>query len=87
MYKFQDERNKLFTEEGQRTFIAVRDQVKEMLEVSGAVKMGKAMKLPKVIGAEDSFTLMACVDRLVEMEELKEIPTNERGQNRVFVAT
>lgn len=36
----------------------------------------------------DSWLLLACVDRLVELGELREIPqTHTAGQDRIFVKT
>lgn len=85
-YDYKTQRKELFDDEGQRLFLAVRDQVKYMLDTSGAITMGCAMQLPKGIGAADSWSLMACVDRMVELKEIREIPQERcAGQNRVFV--
>jgi len=86
MYKYSELKPTLFTEENQELFLGIRDPVQQMLSVSGAVRMGQAMALPKGAGAADTWTLLACVDRLVEMGELREIPTNGAGQDRVFVS-
>lgn len=84
MYIYEHERKKLFSDEGQKLFIKIRDQVNRMLDVAGAVRMGHATQLPPGIGAEDGWTLNACVDRMVELHELVEIPTHGRGQDRIF---
>lgn len=82
MYRYEDERHKLFTDDGQRLFLKVRDHVHECLKMSGAVTMGKA-----TAGSGDSWTLLAAVDRLVELEELTEVMrVGCAGQDRVFVA-
>ena len=81
MYEYQTERSKLFTAEGQRLFLKIRDQVFILLEHAGAVRMQEA------IAGESSWEALACVDRLVELGRLREI--TERGvpgQYRVFVA-
>lgn len=87
MYNYEIEKQALFTDDGQRLFIGVRDQVRRMLKVSGAVRMGNATQLPRGIGVADGWVLMAAVDRLVELKEIREIPqANVAGQHRVFVA-
>lgn len=43
MYKYEDEKSELFTDDGQRMFLRIRDFVHETIEVAGAVSMGKAM--------------------------------------------
>ena len=82
MYDYEVEKSRVFTEEGQVTFLAIRDNVKKLLKQSGAVRMSEAVK---GIGG-DSWTLLACVERLVELGELEEItPEGEITQHRVFV--
>lgn len=83
MYDYETQKQKLFTDEGQRLFLVVRDKVKKILETSGAITMESAIKS----FAEESWTLLACVDRMVELDELTEIPnpTSKMGQNRIFV--
>lgn len=84
MYKYDDLKAELFTDEGQRMFLKVRDCVSEILKSAGAITMFAAMK---AAGSGDSWTMMACVDRLVELGEIREIPTtNSRGQDRVFIS-
>ena len=79
-YNYQVEKANIFTEDGQVMFIKIRDNIQSMLRTSGAFTMGKAMK-----GTGSSWTMLACVDRLVELDELKEINTDGRGQERVFI--
>lgn len=87
-YDYQTERAYVFTEDGQRLFLGIRDQVKHLLSVSGACTMDKATILPRGIGAASSWSMLACVDRLVELGEIREIPQqgNVHGQDRVFVS-
>ena len=87
MYKYEEIRPRIFTEEGQRLFIGIRDQVKQKLSISGAVTMRAAITLPAGIGAADGWEMMACIDRMVELEELIELPTTGTAQMRVFVST
>lgn len=81
-YDYQAERVAIFTEDGQRMFLSIRDRVKRLLDASGAVRMQEA------ISGEtgSSWEMLACVDRLVELGELREISQQGcAGQFRVFV--
>ena len=82
MYYYESERSKLFTDDGQRMFIRVRDRVNALLAEAGAVRQQEAVS--GVSG--DSWTMLACLDRMVELGELREL-TGPRvpGQYRVFV--
>ena len=79
-YNYETEKPEIFTEDGQVMFMKIRDHIDTMLKQSGAFQMGNAM-----VGSGDSWTMLACVDRLGELHEIKEIPTNGAGQDRVFV--
>lgn len=81
-YNYQLEKKKLFTEEGQEMFIKIRDKAKELLSVAGCFRMGKVMGV--VCG--DTWQMMACVDRMVELGEIKEVTgDNVAGQHRIFI--
>lgn len=82
-YNYETEKAALFTDEGQRQFLKVRDFCKRMLKEAGAVRADKAMQ---AWGSGSSWTMLAALDRLVELGELREITTNVWGQHRVFVA-
>jgi hypothetical protein len=84
MYSYQTEKSKLFTEEGQVLFMAIRDNTKYLLSKSGAVRMSEAISG----NSGDSWTKLACIDRMVELGELLEItmPNSCAGQRRVFVS-
>ena len=81
VYNYLTEKSKIFTEEGQVDFITVRDQVNKMLNAAGAVSMMSAIS--GLTG--DSWTMMAYVDRLVELKEIREVTEGVAGQNRIFV--
>ena len=82
MYLYSTEREKLFTDDGQRLFLAIRDTVNRHLRSAGAVRMSEAI----AGNSGDSWTMLACVDRLVELKEILEITTGDvPGQYRVFV--
>lgn len=83
MYTYETERTAIFTEDGQKTFLKVRDAAVELIRSAGCVSMGAVWD--KVMG--DAWFVMACLDRLVELGEIKEI-TNDSvaGQHRIFVS-
>lgn len=82
-YSYTAERSKIFTEEGQETFLKIRDNAHRLIKLSGAATMGKLMT-PGVSG--DTWTHMACVHRLAELGELRIIWNQGAGQDEVFVA-
>ena len=43
MYKYEELKPKLFTDEGQRTFLAIRDRAKLLLKEAGAMRMDAAI--------------------------------------------
>lgn len=81
-YKYEDEKRKLFTDEGSRQFHAMLKHCQAMLVESEAFTMAAAMRCP---GIGDTWEMMACVDRMVELGEVREVPTKGAAQNRVFV--
>lgn len=87
MYRYEDEKPKLFTEDGSVIFSDIRDYVRAVITKSGAITMGAAIAGPKR-KCGDSWLYMACVDRLVELGELREVTPDlaVMGQDRVFMA-
>ena len=82
IYRYQDQRANLFTDDGQRLFLKFRDSVFRLIEKAGAVRMDKAMA--GLSG--DSWLMLACADRMIELGDIAEIsPPNSAGQHRVFV--
>lgn len=83
MYNYETEKQKVFTEAGQVMFLKIRDNVQKLLKQSGAVMLHNAIS---VVGG-NTWTQIACMDRLVELKEIKEItPVDTMGQDRVFVS-
>lgn len=81
MYSYQKEREKLFTDEGQKLFLKIRDNVNQLLRQAGSVRMQEA------IGgcSGDTWAMLACVDRMVELGEIFELTQpNTCGQHRIF---
>lgn len=85
MYDYLTEREALFTDEGQRKLLSVRDRVHRLLKQAGAVRMREA--IAELSGS--TWVAMACVDRLVELGEIREVTVPAAlvfAQYRVFVA-
>lgn len=84
MYNYEEQKEALFTDEGQKLFLRIRDRIKELLSYgSGAVRMEEAI----LKQGSDGWMKLACVDRLVELGELKEVsPPHTIQQYRIFVA-
>jgi hypothetical protein len=81
MYKYQDEKVTIFTDQGQRRFLAIRDHVNKLLDQAGAVRLQEAISPPTGC----TWHLMACVDRMVELGELREVTDSTvAGQHRIF---
>ena len=82
IYDYRERRSFVFTEDGQKDFLAIRDKAKELTAKAGAVTSGHLM----VTG--DTWDMLACIDRLVELGELIEIPNpvSHAGQHRIFIA-
>lgn len=80
-YRYEDHRAVVFSEDGQVQFLEIRDKARALIEQSGAVMSGKLM----VSG--DTWHSLACIDRLVELKELIEIPNtwSSAGQHRLFI--
>ncbi len=82
-YCYETQKKFIFTDEGQRKFLHLRDFTERALEMSGAVQAGHILA---VAGSGDSWDQMSCIDRLVELGELREIPNPSCAwQHRVFV--
>lgn len=82
-YAYETERPAFFTESGQVMFLKIRDNANRLISLAGAARFQEITK--DVSG--DSWTMLACVDRLVELGELREVAQPERtpGQYRIFV--
>lgn len=85
-YSYEIERSYVFTDEGQRHFLHIRDLANRLLSEAGVVMCDKLLVLGPVSAATD-WEMLACVDRLVELGELIEVlnPLSRAGQHRLFV--
>lgn len=80
-YNYAEQREQLFTDDGQKMFLKMRDNTDRLLTAAGAVRMDKMMA--GLTGS--SWMMLACADRMVELGEIVEIsPPNAAGQHRVF---
>jgi len=80
MYEYKNFREQIFTEEGQRNFLKVRDHVKKLLAMAGCFTIDKAIS----VLSGDSWQNMAYVDRLIELGEIHEISKNNMYGVRIF---
>jgi len=74
MYDYKKEKKKLFTDEGQKLFLRMRDHINKLLIISGAARVQEMMKNE----CAESWTMLACIDRLVELGEIREINQNTK---------
>ena len=82
-YDYKEQKSAIFSEAGQRMFLKIRDHTKELLAKAGAVRCQEMMA---GAGGGDSWNMLACVDRLVELGEIREIPQERCAwEHRVFV--
>jgi len=82
MYKYEEIKDQLFKDNGQKILFEVRDNVNKILSQYSSVMMQDAIK--GCLG--DTWLMLACVDRLVELGELIEVSrANCAGQHRVFM--
>lgn len=68
-YTYQNEKSAVFTEEGQKMFLRIRDWLQIHLALTGAARVGDVVT--RAGGSGDSFTMLACIDRLIELKELQ----------------
>jgi len=83
MYNYEEQKPYIFTDEGQRKFLSIRDRVNRLLKEAGAVRMQEAIRSE----TGSSWEMLACVDRLVELGEIKELTVDVAGQYRIFIKT
>ena len=84
MYRYDEMKPSLLTDNGQRMLFNVRDFVHQTLKTAGAVRMQEAMDA--ACDGWGEWERLAAVDRLVELGEIREIPQEGvPGQHRIFV--
>jgi len=82
VYKYEDRRSYVFTERGVPQLMRIKDRANRLIREAGAAKLGN------IIADETgcSWDLLACVDYLVELGNMKEIKRDCMAQNRVFIS-
>ncbi len=84
MYHYDNHKAWATSEKGQKQFLSIRDKARTLMKTAGAASMERL-----IAGQVGSvWEMMACVDRLVELNELIEIPNpmSRAGQHRLFIA-
>jgi hypothetical protein len=82
-YDYNREVEKIYSRDGVRALLVIRDAAEKLSRESGAVS---AEALLRKSIASDSWMTMACIDFLVSVGDLVEISTRTGGmwQQRVF---
>ena len=82
MYNYKEHKPTVFTEEGQVRFLKIRDKMNALIKLSGVCTMDEATRG----SGGSSWDQMACVDRLVELNEFVEVIQLEKpiAQHRIF---
>lgn len=68
-YSYETEKPNVFSEDGQEMFLRIRDWLKKSLAETGAARVGEIVR--HAGGSGSSFTMLACIDRLVELKEFQ----------------
>ena len=80
-YDYQTEKPGLFTENGQVMFLEIRDRINGWLKQTGALTIDAVIR-----GQSGStWAMLACIDRLVELGEVRIIKTGGWTQYDVIV--
>lgn len=89
MYKYEENKHKLFLEEYQKGFLKIRDKVKELISIAGCVSLETILENCTECGIFDSWVQIACADRLAELGEIVEIQQQIQpkswDKNRIFI--
>lgn len=82
MYSYEEHRDWINGPDGTRAVAFVLNRVREVMEPAGAARMYALWP-----STGDSDTMMAAVDRVVELGVIRELDVTPRpaGQHRVFV--
>lgn len=80
-YNYETEKPWLFTDEGQRKLLKVRDQVHAALQSHGAIRFDKID-----FGSGSSFEFLAIMDRLVELGEVEVWDRPSWSQYKIYAS-
>ncbi len=78
-YNYETQKPRLFTDQGQRDFLKARDEVHRLLGLAGAFRFDKVN-----FGSGDSWTMLAMIDRMIELGEIEECPRPSWAQYKVY---
>jgi len=84
-YEYEKENKYVFTDKGQIHFLHIRDLAHKLLKQSGAVREDKLLVLAPGVGAASNWEMLACIDRLVEIGEIKEVSAAGSEHGRILV--
>ena len=82
-YDYKTQRAYVFTEEGQLKLLSMRDLARKHIELSGAV----CYEALTAAVTGSSWDALACVDRLVEIGDLRRLANGGATQEDVFVSS
>jgi hypothetical protein len=83
MYTYQVYRSQVLTEEGQIMLPKIRDNAKRLIQEAGAASFRKIIS----VADGDICDMLACVDRLVELQEIREVSNSysSASHDRIFI--
>ena len=82
-YDYQALREQVFTDEGQRMYIQLRDHTRDLMSKAGCAQLCKMIE--PLTG--DSWLMLACVDRMVELLDIDCVYTGHATQFNIYVPT
>jgi hypothetical protein len=81
-YVYENERPKLFTEEGTRMLVAISIEAARLFKLAGAARF---QEMTRTVSG-DSWLMLAATDYLVEMGRISRVSSGTAGQHQVFVS-
>lgn len=81
MYDYKKEVQWIFTDRGQRQFLSIRDRAALLTKEAGACTINALFRTQ----SGDSYHILACIDRLVELGDYKYLDNDDTTQNKVLV--
>ena len=80
-YSYEDELKYILTVDGIKNLLKIRDTVDRLLTDAGAFKLDYVIRCQ----TGDSFTMLACIDYLEKIGEIKKITVVGPRQDEVYV--
>lgn len=78
MYKYRDERHTVFTDDGVEMLVQIREQAEKLFDIAGCATIENLIR--PCLG--DSFTMLACIDFLVEKGHIEKVHQNDISTQR-----